>query len=402
MKKQVILCVDDEQSILDSLKIELSSTLGNAYLIESAQDGKEALELIVELLAEQYEIPLIICDYIMPNIKGDEVLKQTSCLSPKTLNIMLTGQADIKAIGNAVNYGNLYRYIAKPWESLDFGMTIKEALQRYTQERKLEQFYADLEAKIVERTRELHTKNQVLIKLNQEKNEFLGIVAHDLKNPLAAIQGLIKMIQTGAKQKSSHAELLEYAMMIDNISHQMFELITNLLDVNAIESDQMTANLVDVDILPLVQEIVKNYSEKAKAKKMTLQFERLEDQYIAFADSRLVQQIIENLLSNALKYAYPETKFYLRLIQADTFVRCEVEDEGPGLSLEDQRKLFSKFTRLSTRPTGNEHSTGLGLFIVKKLADKLGARVWCDSELNKGTTFIVEFPIGKEPLPPHS
>ncbi len=137
MTKQVIICVDDETTVLRSLKAELKGVLGNNYPIELAQGGEDALELLGELLEEGYEVPLIISDYIMPDMKGDELLKRVHLLSPKTLKVMLTGQADLEAVGNAIRYAKLYRYIAKPWQNEDLRLTVKEAIYSYVQDKKL-------------------------------------------------------------------------------------------------------------------------------------------------------------------------------------------------------------------------------------------------------------------------
>ena len=155
MNKFVIICVDDEQTILDSLEIELKKFLGNEYLIETAEGGEEALELLEELLEEQYEVPLVISDHIMPGIKGDELLKRIHELSPKTLKVMLTGQADLEVIGKAIHYAKLYRYIAKPWQTEDLKLTVKEAINSYFQDKKL-----------TEQNAQLQQMNQVLEQLN--------------------------------------------------------------------------------------------------------------------------------------------------------------------------------------------------------------------------------------------
>src|SRR5919202_5492274 len=107
MRKPVIICVDDELTILDSLKIELKKSLGDEYLIETAEGGEDALELIEEVLEDHYEIALVISDYLMPKVKGDELLKRIHEISPKTLKILLTGQADLEAVGNAIKYAKL-------------------------------------------------------------------------------------------------------------------------------------------------------------------------------------------------------------------------------------------------------------------------------------------------------
>ncbi|MCA1992138.1 MAG: response regulator, partial [Coleofasciculus sp. S288] len=115
MNQPVIICVDDEATVLDSLEIELRKALGDEYLIEIAESGEEALELVEELLEAQHEVALVISDHIMPSMKGDELLKRIHAILPQTLKIMLTGQANLEAVANAINYANLYRYIAKPW-----------------------------------------------------------------------------------------------------------------------------------------------------------------------------------------------------------------------------------------------------------------------------------------------
>ena len=139
MIKQVIICVDDEATVLRSLKAELKEAIGNDFLIEIAEAGEEALELVEELLADGYELPLIISDHIMPGMKGDELLKRVHLLSPKTLKVMLTGQANLEAVANAIKYASLYRYMAKPWQAEDLKLTVKEAVNSYFQDKRLAQ-----------------------------------------------------------------------------------------------------------------------------------------------------------------------------------------------------------------------------------------------------------------------
>ncbi|MEQ8972544.1 MAG: adenylate/guanylate cyclase domain-containing protein [Coleofasciculus sp. C1-SOL-03] len=158
-KKPVIICVDDETNILKSLRAELKEAISNEYLIEIAEGGEEALELIEELLEDGYEVALIISDHIMPDMKGDELLKHVHVLSPKTLKIMLTGQADLEAVGRAIKYAKLYRYIAKPWETEDLKLTVTEAVNSYLQDKQLAQ------------------KNIELQRLNQELAESVRLLS---------------------------------------------------------------------------------------------------------------------------------------------------------------------------------------------------------------------------------
>ena len=110
------------------------------------------------------------------------------------------------------------------------------------------------------------------------------------------------------------------------------------------------------------------------------------------SDRNVTVQVLENLLSNAIKYSPPSKNISARLRLVDGAARCEVQDEGPGLSAADQQRLFGKFARLSAKPTGGEHATGLGLSIVKKMVEAMNGRVWCESEPGQGATFVVQFP----------
>ncbi|MEG4105436.1 PAS domain S-box protein [Microcoleus sp. S13_C5] len=166
--KPVIICVDDEPIILESLKIELKKTLGEEHLLETAEGGEDALELIEELLAEGCEIVAVISDYLMPNIKGDELLKQIHRMSPKTIKIMLTGQADLEAVANTIKYAKLYRYISKPWQSEDLKLTVKEAINSYFREKQL----AEKNAQLQELNQELETlveERTAQLRLSEEK-----------------------------------------------------------------------------------------------------------------------------------------------------------------------------------------------------------------------------------------
>lgn len=144
MNELAILVVDDEAMLLEGLAEELQRNFGQDYQIEAAQSGEEALELIKELQAEGIETAAVVSDYLMPGMKGDELLCQIHAQYPNVLKIMLTGQATADAVGNAVNSANLYRYIAKPWDATDLHLTVKEALSKYWRIKKLEEQNAQL------------------------------------------------------------------------------------------------------------------------------------------------------------------------------------------------------------------------------------------------------------------
>ncbi|HAC62830.1 MAG TPA: diguanylate cyclase response regulator [Cyanothece sp. UBA12306] len=177
--KPIIICIDDELTVLDSLKIELKKAIGDECIIETAEGGKDALELMEELIKDDYEVALVLSDYIMPDLKGDEVLRRMHEMSPHTIKIMLTGHANLEAVGNAIKYARLYRYLPKPWQSEDLKITVVEAVHSYLQDQKileqkvqLKKLNRELEeltrnqAKIIaQRTAELEKANQELQRL---------------------------------------------------------------------------------------------------------------------------------------------------------------------------------------------------------------------------------------------
>ncbi|MCS6807816.1 MAG: two-component regulator propeller domain-containing protein [Bacteroidota bacterium] len=239
---------------------------------------------------------------------------------------------------------------------------------------------------------ELQERNAQLHALNQEKNEFLGIAAHDLKNPLAAIRMTVSMLQRYYDQLSKR-DVLDKLDSIVELVNRMMNIITNLLDINAIESGMLNIQPVQLNLVDIVRKITNDYIERAAAKNIVLTFVAQKEHIELCSDATLLAEVCDNLISNAIKYSPFGTRVIVRVDSLSDKSRIAVQDEGPGLSDEDKAKLFGKFARLSARPTGGEHSTGLGLNIVKRIVEALNGHVWCESELGRGATFYVELPV---------
>jgi len=241
--------------------------------------------------------------------------------------------------------------------------------------------------KMQEALARLEASNEKLVNLNNEKNEFLGIAAHDLKNPLTTIILGSEMMQ-GTNPAPHHKPAIE---LIVQAGTRMRDLITNLLDANAIEEGRFTSKLERCDLNALLAEGAGHNAAAAARKEIALTILSNGETW-ARADRAATVQIIDNFISNAIKYSPFKSTVRLRTLTADGKVSVAITDEGPGLSLEDQKKLFRKFTRLSAKPTGGESSNGLGLSIVKRLAEAMGGSVECQSALGKGSSFIVHLP----------
>jgi signal transduction histidine kinase len=242
-------------------------------------------------------------------------------------------------------------------------------------------------ARLAEALKKLETTNERLTYLNQEKNEFLGIAAHDLKNPLTVIMTSGELLKIVDESQTVH----NIADKIVSASERMHHLITNLLDANTIEQGRYASKLERCEVSTLVTQIIEQNLPAAQRKQIEIR-RGLSEIYLR-TDAAATLQILDNLISNAVKYSPHNSKVIVHLVPEKEHALVLVRDEGPGISEDDQKKLFQKFSRLSARPTGGESSTGLGLSIAKRLALTLGGDIQCHSVIGSGTTFSFRLPL---------
>lgn len=266
---------------------------------------------------------------------------------------------------------------------------IKRAHQRSEQAlSETREVNAKLELLVAERTAELR-------RLNEEKNTFLGMAAHDLRSPAAKIRMMVDIIEVEGdySERRVRADLATIA----DTSTRMLGLLNSLLDVTAIEEGKISLHPERVEGRALVREVHGDFRELAAAKRIELLLAPPEPgapaELPALLDAAAIRQVLDNLVSNALKYSRAGRRVWLAAEPgAAGGVRFVVRDEGPGLSEADKAKLFGKFSRLSAQPTGGERATGLGLSIVKRLVQEMAGTVAIASSVGEGTTFVVEFP----------
>lgn len=165
----IILCVDDDSTVLSALRTVMAANFGQQLRVEFAESGEEALEIDAELREQGHELSVVISDFMMPTLRGDELLVRLHERSPNTIKILLTGQSDLSGVKRAINEANLYRFLEKPFSNEDVVLTVRAAIRAYQQERdliaqneKLRQMNADLESLVFARTQELVDKNAQL------------------------------------------------------------------------------------------------------------------------------------------------------------------------------------------------------------------------------------------------
>ena len=182
------------------------------------------------------------------------------------------------------------------------------------------------------------------------------------------------------------------ARRIRETALRMAEMLQNLLDANRIERGEMQWALAPTEISGIVKGVVEAYKPRAAAKEQTLHLQSGSEPITTSVDRDVMVQVLENLVSNAVKYSPRGKNIFVRLTKTADQVQLEVQDEGPGLNADDLKRLFGKFARLSAKPTGGEHATGLGLSIVKKMVEAMNGKIWCESEPGRGAKFIVQLP----------
>lgn len=244
---------------------------------------------------------------------------------------------------------------------------------------------ANMVGKLELQNQEILSKNDELLNLNLEKNNLIGIVAHDLKSPLNQIKGLLSLVRMTSKTDD---ETSNYLSMMDQSVVRLNEMIAKILDVEAIESRKLNLKMESINLSEILNRVADRYVNDAAKKNIAIHRNIAESAFV-LADKNYAEQVLENLVSNAIKFSPFDRSVEINLIKNGTKSTCEVKDHGPGLSEEDKKKLFGKYQKLSARPTGNEISTGLGLSIVKKFVEAMDGEIWCESELGNGASFFV-------------
>ncbi|MBN1115992.1 MAG: hybrid sensor histidine kinase/response regulator [Bacteroidales bacterium] len=394
MSQQVILCVDDEIIVLEALKEQLRKALDDNYIIEIAESGDEAIEIFNELVEEGMEIPVVIADFIMPVMKGDQLLEEIHKISPITKKIMLTGQASIEGVSHAINYADLYRYIPKPWEKEDLVLTIKEAIKSYSQEniilkqnQELTELNKNLEQKVVERTKQLE-------ELNASKDKFFSIIAHDLRNPFNTLLGFTELIRDNI-ENFSQDQLKEYISILFESSRNSYSLLKNLLEWSRSQTGTLKVIPEKFDLHKLGIEVLNLLEAHALKKDIEIINEISEGTFV-FADYNLINTVIRNLISNAIKYSSKGSQVVFNCKKKDSFIECSVSDSGVGISEQNIKKLFRIDQNYSTSGTDNESGTGLGLLLCKEFVEKSNGKIWVESELDKGSQFYFTLPLAED------
>ncbi len=274
------------------------------------------------------------------------------------------------------------------------------AILRYQQRIERRNFQLESQNRqIEEQAADLQKANAKLDAMHREKDEFIGITAHDLKTPLHSILGFCRLL---VEEEPLSAEGRESVESITTAGSRMLERVEALLHLSELESNQSPA-LEPVDASLAILQAVGLHRAHASAKQIRFDLQLPDSPLPVMAHEKWLVEIFSNLLSNAVKYSPPGGRVTIATtLREDGLREIRVRDEGEGIDPARQSRLFEKFSRLGSKPTAGESSSGLGLYIVKLTTDRMGGRVRCESAKGAGATFVVAFPVAEIGLPTES
>ncbi len=358
-----LLVVDDHEA---NRKIvgEILGRLG--FTIILASDGEEALRLL-----EHRAIDLILLDVLMPGRDGFEICTLIRA-KPQWADIpiiFLSAADDKSLIVRALEVGGV-DYVTKPFNPAELTSRVRTHVA-------------------------LKTARDRLRQLAEDKDELLGILAHDLKNHLGGMKMSVQLLHDRAA-KQDDARLQRMAENIHTATNQMFAFVVEFL-ANSAADRGLNLKIEPVWLHEVTATAVKRFEENARRKEIVLTHSGNTTEPVA-ADRKALEQILDNLISNALKFSPPDTTVRVSVVDGDAIgssAICRVCDDGPGFSDEDRAQMFHRYQRLSALPTAGEPSTGLGLSIVKKLTHAIGGEIECESQPGAGATFVLTLPAFK-------
>lgn len=382
-----LLLIDDEIDIVKSLYRQFRKSYG-VYRANSAEEGYEIMA--------QVPIHVIISDQRMPGMKGSEFFDRVKHAYPDAMRLLLTGYADIQAVIAAINDGNIFRYITKPWDPIELETIVREAFQKHDliieNRNLLEELRganAFLEQRVEERTAELRETNVQLQKLDAQKNKFLGTVVHDLRGPIGNIQTCTYLLDMAEPQSEDYKDFLS---IINETTAKLLVLINDLLDVSAIESGKLILEPKAVQLSEFIDRVQHLNQQLGNKKGIDLQVALQPGLAQGVFDAKRMEQVLDNLLGNAFKFSHSGTSVRLSVFQHEDWLCFEVEDQGQGIKVEDMDKLFGAFQKTSTLPTNHEASSGLGLSICKRIVELHDGQIQVSSVVGEGTCFTVMIP----------
>ena len=321
-------------------------------------------------------------------VNGEPVtLHFSGCRTPSGLTLVASRSArdldrlldELSAINN--DLANLNRQLSKERaeERAKLPVSLLDALSQVNNE-------------LTNAQRELARSNSELKRASEEKSRLMGVAAHDLRNPLGIISGYAEFLSMRLEGRVDPKELAMLSV-IQQSSHFMLALIESILEVSEAATGKLALNLQSTDVIGLIRRNLSINGILAERKAMTIDLVAPQSLPPQTIDPLKIEQVLNNLVGNAIKFSEPGSSITVTVEDCGGRLRVAVADQGLGIRADEIGLLFKPFSRTSTRPTGGEASSGLGLAICKSILDGHGGDISVTSTLGKGTTFVFTLPL---------
>lgn len=373
-----ILVIDDELGMREGCKRALTP---HGFMVDAAESGTEGLR---KIRADGYD--LVLLDVMMPDINGIDLLEPIHAHDPEIVCVIITGYATVEMAVRAIKEG-AYDFITKPFTSDDLLLVINRGLER----RRL-----SLEAKRLQsveaEARRLAEEKARLEAIDQAKTEFIRMVTHELRAPIAAIQSYLKLILEGFVPPEKQREVIEKA---EARARQQLALIADLLELGQLKEAKARYQEVLVSVDDVLQEVAGQFDGQAAQKNLQLKVNIAHNLPPVRAVPDQIKSVWTNLISNAIKYTPDGGTVEVSLYCDDGQVIGQVRDTGIGIPDEAKERLFTEFFRAKNAKAFNREGTGLGLAIIKRIIENAGGHIWVESEVGKGSTFTFVLPVAE-------
>lgn len=372
-----VVILDDEINVLKSLQRVFSD---EPYGIFTTTQPQEALAYI-----STHVVKVIMSDQRMPQMSGVDFLSQARQIRPDAIRILFTGYTDIRSAEDAINKGQVYRFINKPWNDDELLLIIRDSVHRHDlgEENKL------LHKKTLEQKEELLKKNIELKSAMDAQANFTSTISHELRTPLTSIKTGIELVQKGYCGAVNDKQA-EYLNRVTKSVGRLNRLINDVLDISKMNSGQSTFKKESLDLRLLLEEVAANQKPVAEKKGLLLTCDPGNVPSFAEVDPDKIYQLLTNLVHNAIKFTEQGSVSMRIHTEADRII-IHIADTGVGIDPNDQSKIFKEFEQLGNS-TQRVEGTGLGLAICKKIAEGHLGNIRVESQSGKGSLFIVELP----------
>jgi signal transduction histidine kinase len=392
-----VLVVDDEESVVVTIKAILQL---DGYNVATTTSGKEAREMV-----RKVEYDLVLTDLRLEDGDGLDVLRAVRESYPETVTIMLTGYASLESAIQALRAG-AYDYLVKPSEVEELRATVARGIERRRLGQELRLRVAELAAlndslqqRIDEATAELKERYEQLKELDKMKSQFLSIASHELKTPITAMSGFLQVALRRVRRLGQGEAAAPVAEGLRSITEQLevvyrqtgklARLVDELLDVSRIQTGRIEFRYGDVDLSELANEVATRMQLTTTTHEISV---RRDSANVVTADRDHLEQVLNNLLTNAIKYSPSGGTITIDVRPDDSGVRLSVTDQGIGIPEKELEAIFGLFYRSPDRAARDAAGMGLGLFISKEIVVRHGGRIWAESGGVKGSTLNVVIP----------